>query len=112
MIEIRRLLLLELEALPSTPLALCNALVGWDHNVTADVVVDYLRVLEADGLVSGPGISRLHNRPVWLTSSGSQRLRDFGGQFGSWRRVPAAGFGITSRQAGSDVASRPCAARG
>lgn len=82
-----RLLLLELEPLASTPAQLSVALAGWQYNVVPDEVVDHLRALEADGLVSGPGISLLHHLSVWLTAAGRQQLKSLGDDFGSWRRV-------------------------
>jgi hypothetical protein len=85
--HIQRLLLLELEPMPSTPERLRVALADWEHNVTNEVVVDHLRVLEAEGLVSGPGISRLHHQRVWLTAAGRQQLKNLGDNFGLWRRI-------------------------
>lgn len=85
--EIERLLLLELEGLPSTPDRLRAALAGWQHDVTTATVVDHLRALEVDALVSGPGTSLLHHQPVWLTAAGKRRLKSLGDDFGAWRRV-------------------------
>jgi hypothetical protein len=85
--QIQRLLLLELEGLPSTPNRLRAALAGWQYDVTTDIVVDHLRALERDALVSGPGMSLLHDTPVWLTANGQQRLKSLGDDFGAWRRV-------------------------
>jgi hypothetical protein len=85
--EIERLLLLELQGLPSTPNRLRAALAGWQNDVTTATVADHLRGLEANGLVSGPGISLLHHQPVWLTAAGNRRLKSLGEDFGTWRRV-------------------------
>lgn len=88
--QIERLLLLELEGLPSTPNRLTAALAGWQYDVTTDKVVEHLRALERDALVSGPGISLLHHQPVWLTAAGQQRLKCLGDDFGVWHRVGLA----------------------
>jgi hypothetical protein len=50
-------------------------------------VVDHLRALEVNDLVSGPGISLLYHQPVWLTAAGELRLKSLGDDFGAWCRV-------------------------
>jgi hypothetical protein len=84
---IQRLLLLELDGLTSTPHRLRAALASWQYDLEVHEVVDHLRSLEATNFVSGPGISRVHHLPVWLTTAGKQRLERLGHDFGTWRRV-------------------------
>jgi hypothetical protein len=84
----QQLLLQELRVVPMCPNDLQARLRGWDHEVDVSEVVAALRSMHRDGLVDGPGISRLHRQPVWLTTAGKTRARwEVGDTVGRWRRV-------------------------
>jgi hypothetical protein len=73
-----------------SPVELAGILEGDGLAVSVDDVVDRLARMEEDGLVHGPGISKLHHLGLELTARGRARLRDLqapGTRFGVWVRM-------------------------
>jgi hypothetical protein len=85
--NIESLLLYELRAIQLSPDDLQTMLKTWTHELSTTEIVAILRQLQKEGLVDGPGISLIHNLPVWLTQSGQARTRNLGRDLGRWRRV-------------------------
>jgi hypothetical protein len=81
------LLLYELRAIQLSPDDLQTVLKNWNHEISTTEIVATLRRLQKEGLVDGPGISLIHNLPVWLTQSGQTRARKLGTDLGGWRQV-------------------------
>ena len=81
------LLLYELRAVQLSPSDLQARLKTWGHKVSTAQIVEMLRRLRNEGLVDGPGISAIHNQPVWLTHSGKARASNPGDDLGGWLRV-------------------------
>jgi hypothetical protein len=79
MTSIDSVLLYELRAMPLSPSNLQARLTAWGHRASQIQVVEALRSLRTQGLVDGPGVSAIHNQPVWLTHSGKLRASNLGG---------------------------------
>jgi DNA-binding PadR family transcriptional regulator len=83
-------LLDEMRIGPRSPLELAGILDRDGLDVSVGDVVDRLESMEEDGLVRGPGISKLHHLGVELTARGRARLRELqvrGTRFGVWVRM-------------------------
>lgn len=86
--DISGLLLYDLRAIQLSPNELQKRLQAWRLEVSTAEIVTALQAMKVKGWVDGPGISKLHYQPVWLTSAGKAAAKwNIGDEIAGWRRV-------------------------